>query len=141
MNGETRDRARANDDLARRSVRGALTSVLGQAANFILRIGSMMVIARLVTPEHFGLVTMVTAFTGMLGLFRDEVAEVPAAASPPAREDNACPDGAPPAAVAQSSPSEPPPEDPRARAENDPDLRLQPDDDDRRAGAGPDAGS
>lgn len=71
MSGEARDRACAHDDLARRSVHGALTSVLGQGANFVLRIGSMMMIARLVTPEHFGLVTMVTAFTGMLGLFRD----------------------------------------------------------------------
>jgi PST family polysaccharide transporter len=31
----------------------------------------MVVIARLITPEHFGLVGMVTAFTGLLGLFRD----------------------------------------------------------------------
>jgi O-antigen/teichoic acid export membrane protein len=71
MTGEARVGARAHDDLARRSVHGALTSVLGQAVNFVLRIGSMIVIARLVTPEHFGLVTMVTAFTGLLGLFRD----------------------------------------------------------------------
>jgi O-antigen/teichoic acid export membrane protein len=58
-------------DLAQKTARGALTSVVGQAANFALRILSMVVIARLVTPEHFGLVGMVTAFTGLLGLFRD----------------------------------------------------------------------
>ncbi|MCL4760856.1 MAG: lipopolysaccharide biosynthesis protein, partial [Burkholderiales bacterium] len=46
-------------------------SLLGQAANFVLRIASMVIVARLVTPEHFGLVGMVTAFTGVLGLFRD----------------------------------------------------------------------
>jgi O-antigen/teichoic acid export membrane protein len=46
-------------------------AVLGQASNFALRIGSMVIVARLVTPEHFGLVGMVTALTGFLGLFRD----------------------------------------------------------------------
>jgi len=46
-------------------------SVLGQAASFLLRTGSMVVIARLVTPEEFGIVGMVTAVTGFLGLFRD----------------------------------------------------------------------
>ena len=58
-------------ELRRRTARGALTSVVGQAGNFVLRIGSMVILARLVTPEHFGLVGMVTAFTGFLGLFRD----------------------------------------------------------------------
>jgi PST family polysaccharide transporter len=65
------DDSHAPGDLARKTARGVLTSVAGQAANFALRIVSMMVIARLVTPEHFGLVGMVTAFTGLLSLFRD----------------------------------------------------------------------
>lgn len=58
-------------DLARETARGALVSIVGQGANFVLRTLSMVVIARLVTPEHFGMVGMVTAFIGLLSLFRD----------------------------------------------------------------------
>jgi len=42
-----------------------------QVANYTLRIGSLMVMARLLNPRDFGLVGMVTAFTGVLSLFRD----------------------------------------------------------------------
>src|SRR6185503_13170475 len=42
-----------------------------QATTFIVRMGSMMILARLLLKEDFGLVNMVTAFTGFLGLFRD----------------------------------------------------------------------
>ena len=65
------DDGNVSSDLGRKTARGALASVAGQGANFTLRIISMVVIARLVTPEHFGLVGMVTAFTGLLSLFRD----------------------------------------------------------------------
>src|ERR1700722_3914698 len=61
----------APHDLKRKTARGALVSMLGQAANFVLRIGSMVVLARLLNPNDFGLVGMVTACTGFLGLFRD----------------------------------------------------------------------
>jgi O-antigen/teichoic acid export membrane protein len=61
----------APHDLKRRTARGALVSMFGQAANFLLRIGSMVVLARLLNPNDFGLVGMVTACTGFLGLFRD----------------------------------------------------------------------
>jgi len=36
-----------------------------------MRVGSLMVLARLLGPKDFGLVGMVTAFTGVLTLFRD----------------------------------------------------------------------
>ena len=39
--------------------------------NFLLRIGSMMVLARLLDPTDFGLVGMVTAIVGVLSMFRD----------------------------------------------------------------------
>jgi O-antigen/teichoic acid export membrane protein len=58
-------------DLKRKTVSGALVSIFGQGASFVLRIGSMLVLARLLAPEDFGLVGMVTACTGFLGLFRD----------------------------------------------------------------------
>jgi O-antigen/teichoic acid export membrane protein len=58
-------------DLKEKTIRGGFARLLAQAANFILRLGSLMVLARLLTPKDFGLVGMVTAFTGVLILFRD----------------------------------------------------------------------
>ena len=58
-------------DLKTKVIRGGLASVCGQGANFALRVGSLMIFARLLDPEDFGLVGMVTAFTGLLMLFRD----------------------------------------------------------------------
>ena len=49
-----------------------LRECVPKRANFLLRIGSLVVLARLLRPERFsGLVRMVTAFTGILNLFRD----------------------------------------------------------------------
>ncbi|HEY2558262.1 MAG TPA: DUF3306 domain-containing protein [Caldimonas sp.] len=75
-----------------------------------------------------------------LGLFNDEGAE-DAAADASAREGIACPDGRPPEVVAPSSSCPSPPAETQARAEDDPDLRLQPDDVDRRPGTGPGSGT
>lgn len=55
-------------ELKRKTARGAVMSFVGQGATFALRLSSMVVLARLVTPEQFGLVGMVTAFTGLLGM-------------------------------------------------------------------------
>ena len=59
------------EDLKERTIRGALARLCAQAANFFLRLGSLMILARLLGPKDFGLVGMVTAFTGVLTLFRD----------------------------------------------------------------------
>lgn len=58
-------------DLKEKTIRGGFARILAQGANFLLRIGSMMILARLLDPKDFGLVGMVTAFTGILSLFRD----------------------------------------------------------------------
>src|SRR5260370_25219155 len=58
-------------DIKERVVRGGLAKVLAQVASFSIRIGSLMVLARLLDPKDFGLVGMVIAFTGVLNLFRD----------------------------------------------------------------------
>src|SRR5580658_7487139 len=58
-------------DLKQRTIRGGLARLCAQGANFLLRVGSLMVLARLLGPKDFGLVGMVTAFTGVLTLFRD----------------------------------------------------------------------
>jgi O-antigen/teichoic acid export membrane protein len=58
-------------DLKQRTIRGGFARICAQGANFSLRLGSLMILARLLGPKDFGLVGMVTAFTGVLGLFRD----------------------------------------------------------------------
>jgi len=58
-------------DLKEKTIRGGLVRLIAQAANFFLRLGSLVVLARLLAPKDFGLVGMVTAFTGVLTLFRD----------------------------------------------------------------------
>lgn len=58
-------------DLKGRAVRGVLISGSAQGAAFVLRTGSMIVMARLLFPRDFGLFGMAAAFTGFLGLFRD----------------------------------------------------------------------
>ena len=45
--------------------------LFAQGASFLLRVVSLMVLARLLQPDDFGLVGMVTAITGVLSLFRD----------------------------------------------------------------------
>src|SRR5208283_2241975 len=58
-------------DLKHRTIRGGLARLCAQGANFIIRLASLMILARLLGPKDFGLVGMVTAFTGVLSLFRD----------------------------------------------------------------------
>lgn len=58
-------------DLKERALRGGFAKMCAQGANFSLRIGSVMVLARLLDPNDFGLVGMVTAFTGAFNLLKD----------------------------------------------------------------------
>lgn len=58
-------------DLKAQTIRGGFAKICAQLINFFLRLGSLMILARLLEPKDFGLVGMVTAFTGVLQLFRD----------------------------------------------------------------------
>ena len=58
-------------ELKRKTTHGALVTAFGQAAGVVLRIGSMVILARLLTPEDFGLVGMATASTGFLAMFQE----------------------------------------------------------------------
>jgi O-antigen/teichoic acid export membrane protein len=58
-------------DLKEKTIRGGSARMVAQAGNFALRISSVMVLSRLLEPKDFGLLGMVTAFTGVLSLFRD----------------------------------------------------------------------
>jgi len=59
------------EDLKRKTVQGGVARLAAQAINFLVRLVSLMVLARLLGPKDFGLVGMVTAFTSVLNLFRD----------------------------------------------------------------------
>lgn len=58
-------------DLRSRSVRAAGFTWAAGIADFVLRIGSTAVLARLILPHQFGLVMMVTAVTAVADQFRD----------------------------------------------------------------------
>jgi len=58
-------------DLKERTIRGGAARLASQVASLALRTGALVVLARLLDPKDFGLVGMVTAFTGILTWFRD----------------------------------------------------------------------
>src|ERR1700756_1752239 len=71
LSGETARFTPALEDAGKKSVQGSVMSVSSQAVRFALRMGSMMVLARLLTAEDFGLQGMVMVMTGFLAVFRD----------------------------------------------------------------------
>ncbi len=58
-------------NLKQQAIRGGLAKICAQVANALLRLGSLMVLARLLDPVDFGLVGMVTAVTGVLSFLRE----------------------------------------------------------------------
>ncbi len=58
-------------DIKGRSVRGGAVTLTSQAAKFVLHLSSTMVLARLLVPDDYGLVAMVTAIVGFATLFKD----------------------------------------------------------------------
>ena len=60
-----------DDDIGGHTVRGGMITSVAQAMKSILQIASTLALARLLTPEDFGLVAMVTAATGFLSMFKD----------------------------------------------------------------------
>ena len=59
------------ENLKERTIRGGAAKFVAQAVTFSLRIGSLVVLSRLLEPKDFGLVGMVTAIVGVLSTFRD----------------------------------------------------------------------
>ncbi|MCC5634383.1 lipopolysaccharide biosynthesis protein [Nostoc sp. CHAB 5844] len=58
-------------DLKGHSVRGGVVTMVAQASKFVLQTSSTIVLARLLAPEDYGLIGMVTVITGFAGLFND----------------------------------------------------------------------
>jgi O-antigen/teichoic acid export membrane protein len=62
---------RESNDLGRRALRGGLISIVIQYGNSVLQIGAAIVLARLLAPEDFGLVAIVTVLTSFAPLLID----------------------------------------------------------------------
>ena len=58
-------------DLKRRSVRGGAVTVLAQGSKFVIQLGSTALLARLLTPNDYGLIGMATPMIGFVQLFKD----------------------------------------------------------------------
>ena len=65
------DTSHLKTDLKGRSVRGGAVTMAAQGMRFFLQMGSTVVLARLLTPQEFGLIAMVTAVTGFVVMFKD----------------------------------------------------------------------
>ncbi len=52
--------------LRRKAIRSALATVTGSAGQFFVGMGTVVILARLLTPSDFGIVTMVTTFSLLL---------------------------------------------------------------------------
>lgn len=58
-------------DLAGKSVRGGITTMTAQAAQFVLQLAGTMVLARLLTPNDYGLIGMVMVVVHFAAMFKD----------------------------------------------------------------------
>ena len=58
-------------DLKRKSVRGGATTLASQGMSVAVQLASTVILARLLSPEDYGIMAMVLAITAFAGLFRD----------------------------------------------------------------------
>lgn len=58
-------------DLKGRSIRSGIATMGSQVCLFVLNMGSLVILARMLSPEDFGLIAMVATVTGFLELFKD----------------------------------------------------------------------
>src|SRR5262245_11536966 len=63
--------ATTNRELKAKTARSGAVTLTTQALRVVLRLASMMILARLLAPEDFGLQGMVLAITGFVNLFKD----------------------------------------------------------------------
>jgi O-antigen/teichoic acid export membrane protein len=54
-----------------KSIHGGLNTFFAEVIVFVLRMGSTVVLARLLMPEHFGLISMVSSITAIAARFKD----------------------------------------------------------------------
>jgi len=73
--GSYQDRHLSTDHLLNnlkgRAISSSVVTVVAQVAQFVLTLGSTMILARLLAPQDFGLLAMVTTIMGFLRVFND----------------------------------------------------------------------
>ena len=57
--------------LGQRALRGTAVTLAGQMVRFVVQFGSVILLARLLTPDDFGVVAMVTSVVGIAEIIRD----------------------------------------------------------------------
>lgn len=65
------DEHKIEADHGQKSLRGGALSIIARAVNALIQVGSVLFLARLLSPEDYGLVSMVTAITGFAPLLVD----------------------------------------------------------------------
>lgn len=60
-----------SSNLARSSLQGGIAAIAAQGIRFVLHIGSIMVLARLLAPEDYGMFSIVMSFVVLGNLFKD----------------------------------------------------------------------
>jgi len=58
-------------DLASRAARGGAVTITAQGLTFVISIGATAVLARLLSPQDYGLIGMVAVFTNFVAMFKD----------------------------------------------------------------------
>lgn len=71
MTGDSAEDKPAEAPLAGRAVRGAITTGLSQAVKVLVGLASIVVVARLISPDQFGVVAMVSPIAGFVLLFQN----------------------------------------------------------------------
>lgn len=63
------DSETSSKNLKKKSIKGGITNLISKAIQFALQLGSTMVLARLLTPDDYGIIAMVVVFTGFAQIF------------------------------------------------------------------------
>src|SRR5690606_33686707 len=61
----------SGESIGKASARGGVWAIAAEGIDFFLRLAAVAVLARLLLPEHFGLISMVTAITAVAERFKD----------------------------------------------------------------------
>ncbi len=71
MSAELQEKKLEKTDFSKKSLHSGAISILAQAINTVVQIGATICLARLLVPEDFGLVAMVSALTGFANVLMD----------------------------------------------------------------------
>ena len=63
------DTKHLNSDLKKRSLRSGAITLTSQGLSFVIQLGSTMILARILTPDDYGMMAMVVAITGLASIF------------------------------------------------------------------------